>query len=200
MDPSNFPLNDTDLGLIRKYFKFYFSIDNGSRKPTTPEQDHFLQVCRGLNDPATEHELAYIRLRHATAYAGFNLAQIADDDFALLKTVLKCDDFQVSNIAVRLCIGCKRPIPPERLEALPNTEFCTSCQERAEKFDWHISDVSCPRCAERGFASPLVWRIARDPNLSGYFLSCSRFPVCRYLENSLFDNGRNRDWMPEEDP
>lgn len=29
----------------------------------------------------------------------------------------------------RKCIGCKKPIPPERIEALPDVKYCVKCAE-----------------------------------------------------------------------
>ncbi len=32
-----------------------------------------------------------------------------------------------------ICVDCERPIPPERLEALPYAALCVSCQSKREK-------------------------------------------------------------------
>ncbi|MGW0476411.1 TraR/DksA C4-type zinc finger protein [Streptomyces coeruleorubidus] len=29
------------------------------------------------------------------------------------------------------CLGCAKPVPPERLEILPYTRYCVACQRRA---------------------------------------------------------------------
>jgi len=50
------------------------------------------------------------------------------------------------------CLGCGRPIPEERLEAVPWTGFCVECErrlERAEARDWG-------RPAEEGPLKPLA--------------------------------------------
>ena len=44
------------------------------------------------------------------------------------------------------------------------------------------SGEACPRCARKGIRSLLVWRCARDPNVPGEFLGCSRYPKCQYTE------------------
>lgn len=31
------------------------------------------------------------------------------------------------------CVGCRSPIPPERLRAVPNTRFCSYCQSSREE-------------------------------------------------------------------
>ncbi|CAL9649723.1 RNA polymerase-binding transcription factor DksA [Streptomyces sp. enrichment culture] len=30
-----------------------------------------------------------------------------------------------------ICLGCSKPVPPERLEILPHTRHCVTCQSRA---------------------------------------------------------------------
>ncbi|GAA3504948.1 TraR/DksA C4-type zinc finger protein [Streptomyces prasinosporus] len=30
-----------------------------------------------------------------------------------------------------ICLGCSKPVPPERLEILPHTRHCVACQSRA---------------------------------------------------------------------
>jgi uncharacterized protein YifE (UPF0438 family) len=60
------------------------------------------------------------------------------------------------------------PMPPPRATAAPlSPEF---------------SGEVCPRCAKKGIRSALIWRHARDPNISGEFLGCSRFPHCQYID------------------
>ncbi|QDU90661.1 Prokaryotic dksA/traR C4-type zinc finger [Pirellulimonas nuda] len=53
------------------------------------------------------------------------------------------DDWQ----AAVLCEGCRKPIPPERLEALPDTRRCVACQAVSEsdpESEWEPE--FCPRC------------------------------------------------------
>ena len=47
--------------LLRRYLDFYQALHSGLRKPTTRDQEHFLQVCRGKAKPRTPHETAYVR-------------------------------------------------------------------------------------------------------------------------------------------
>ena len=94
---------------------------------------------------------------------------------------------ELVEVPVRPCAGCGRPIPPERLDALPDVTRCVTCQLRAEAApsDPRVSDVECPRCAAQGLQARMVWRTARDPAMfAGYFLGCSRFPDCRYVDRS----------------
>lgn len=46
----------------------------------------------------------------------------------------------------RLCEGCQRPIPAERLEALPKAMLCAPCQARQEKGESGDEPDYCPRC------------------------------------------------------
>ncbi len=53
------------------------------------------------------------------------------------------DDWQ----AAVLCEGCRKPIPPERLEALPGARRCVACQSVSEtdpESEWEPE--FCPRC------------------------------------------------------
>jgi len=49
--------------LIRRYYAFYRSLDQGTRKPNTSEQKHFQGVCRGRWDARNIHERAYLKYR-----------------------------------------------------------------------------------------------------------------------------------------
>jgi hypothetical protein len=181
---------DNDRKLLIAHHAFYHALDTGGRVPTTSAQRHFVAVCRGTASPETEHELAYVRFRHAVKTAGIDEANVVAAGFVLPSGEIAGDDdaaSEVSAIPVRPCVGCGRPIPPERLEALSDAVRCVLCQHRTESggSNWRVSEVECPRCAKQGFKSPMVWRVARDPaKFSGYFLGCSRFPECRYIDRS----------------
>jgi uncharacterized protein YifE (UPF0438 family) len=54
---------DRDRELLKRWIKFYLSLDAGERAPTTTEQVHFVQVCRGQREPKTDHEKAYLKLK-----------------------------------------------------------------------------------------------------------------------------------------
>ena len=78
----------------------------------------------------------------------------------------------------RTCSTCGRPIPLERLYALPDADRCVPCQEAHERAGVAPEVVTCRRCG-----APMVWRVTRSPDDTRYFLGCSRFPECRYLED-----------------
>jgi len=180
-------LSDADRTLLMAHFSFYRALRSGERMPTTPAQQHFVAVCRGSTSPETDHEKAYLRFRLACKNSGVDEAQIVSAGFQFPPSHEPMQheyDSDVVEIPVRLCLICSRPIHPERIEAVPNTTRCVSCQASAESVSSNpkSSGIECPRCAERGLRSQMVWRVARDPNIPGYFLGCSRFPDCRYVD------------------
>jgi Prokaryotic dksA/traR C4-type zinc finger len=190
MDAATATIGDDDRRLLIAHYGFYRGLDSGGRAPTTPAQRHFIAVCRGTAPPETDHERAYSRFKRAVTAAGVNEAAVVASKFVLPPHIVgeDTDDVgEVTDIPLRPCIGCGRPIPPERLEAIPDATRCVLCQQRTESTasDWHVSEVECPRCASHGVKSRMVWCTARDPaKFSGYFLGCSRFPECRYIDQS----------------
>ena len=188
---SDGPLSEGERLLLVAHYDFYRLLDAGKRIPTTEAQRHFISVCRGTASPETDHERAYLRFKAAIAVAGADEAGMVASGFTFSTASAVGGDSDIVegefiDIPVRPCAACGRPIPPERLEAIPEATGCVSCQNREETdpTDWHISDIECPRCARNGIKSRMVWRTARDPSIAGYFLGCSRFPECRYLERS----------------
>ena len=174
-----------ELALLRAHFQFYFDLDLGHRQPSSDKQHHFVRVCRNLDAPNTEHEAVYMRLKEIAHTMGRDVAKIAGANFELPSMAAEALEAEMATIEVRLCLVCKRPIHPERLEAIPNATKCVKCQSIAESASPNsaVTSLDCPRCTKNGFRSRLVWRTARDPNISGYFLGCSRFPDCRYTES-----------------
>ena len=71
------------------------------------------------------------------------------------------------------CEACGKPIPKERLEAIPGTPLCAACQ--------HLSDLGhpkprqdfCPRCG-----ASLEVRVATVGGATRYVLACSNNPPC----------------------
>jgi hypothetical protein len=89
-----------------------------------------------------------------------------------------------SSIPVVTCQHCGNRIDPERIEVFPDAKYCVTCQEIADKN--HdvvvVAPPTCPRCEHKGIHSKLVYRHARDPEIKGCFLGCSRYPHCQYVE------------------
>jgi DNA-directed RNA polymerase subunit RPC12/RpoP len=73
-----------------------------------------------------------------------------------------------------LCRDCRKPIPRERLLALPGTTLCAACQ-RAEELGQGPNEVEyCPRCG-----APMALRLSCAGGLSRYVLACTAEPPCR---------------------
>jgi hypothetical protein len=190
MDPATVAISEDDRRLLVAHYAFYHALDSGARIPTTAEQRRFVAMCRGTEPPETDHERAYSRFKQAVAAAGLDEAAVVTSGFLLPPTESYGDAAKVSDVVdvpVRACAGCGRPITPERLKVIPDATRCVPCQQRTESAasDWRLSEIECPRCAAHGFKSRMVWRTARNPaEFSGYFLGCSRFPDCRYIDQS----------------
>ena len=60
---SQLTLSQKENELIRKHLKFYQDLDNYNRRATTDEQKRFMRVCRGIERPETNHEIAYMKYR-----------------------------------------------------------------------------------------------------------------------------------------
>jgi Prokaryotic dksA/traR C4-type zinc finger len=182
-------ISDHDRTLLNAHYRFYRSLDTGERRPSTLAQRHFVAVCRDSATPETDHEHAYARFKSAVVAAGVDLELVAASGFIVPASITgsaRVDVVNEADIAVRACAGCGRVIPAERLKAVPEATQCVPCQKTLESFraTSGLSNVVCPRCADRGLQSQLVWRTARDPSVPGYFLACSRFPQCRYIDRS----------------
>ncbi|MFN5323023.1 MAG: TraR/DksA C4-type zinc finger protein [Planctomycetota bacterium] len=89
-----------------------------------------------------------------------------------------------SSIPVVTCWHCGNRIAPERIEVFPDAKYCVTCQEIAEKNRdvVVVAPPTCPRCEQKCIHSQLVYRHARDPEIKGCFLGCSRYPHCQYIE------------------
>lgn len=62
------------------------------------------------------------------------------------------------------CQGCRKPIPPERLEIFPGITLCATCQQ---KDDLGANDESeyCPRCGD-------IMSVRHKSGTSRYVMSC----------------------------
>lgn len=190
MSSAKVTISDTDRELLVAHYHFYRSLESGDRFPSTAAQQHFVRVCQGSVAPESDHEFAYLRFKRAVEITGLDESVVVGAGFVFPISQTQDSElveFDVVDVPVRPCTECGRLIPPMRLEALPNATRCVACQKQSDSDlqELRKSDVDCPRCAMHGLKSPLVWRTARDPTLySGYFLGCSRFPACRYIDQS----------------
>ncbi|NUQ64024.1 MAG: TraR/DksA C4-type zinc finger protein [Pirellulales bacterium] len=71
------------------------------------------------------------------------------------------------------CQSCSRPIPRERLEAVPGTRLCAACRQ-AEESGGAGEVEYCPRCG-----SPMELRLSRSAGISRYVMECTASPPCR---------------------
>lgn len=80
------------------------------------------------------------------------------------------DDWQ----AAVLCEICRQPIPPERLEYLPETRRCVACQNSAEAGQLADEPEFCPKCG-----SLVELRVSRGAGITRYKRFCTGSPSCR---------------------
>jgi RNA polymerase-binding transcription factor DksA len=71
----------------------------------------------------------------------------------------------------RICQGCQRPIPRERLEVFPNTRLCVDCQAKDDRGEQGGAAEYCPRCG-----NVMVLRQSSGAGLARYKMTC---PSCR---------------------
>ena len=77
--------------------------------------------------------------------------------------------------AAVLCEFCRAPIPPERLEAIPGTRSCTTCQGKAELGQLAPAEPEyCPHCG-----AIVELRVSRGSGITRYRRFCTGEPPCR---------------------
>jgi hypothetical protein len=75
----------------------------------------------------------------------------------------------------RRCEACRKPIEPERLEALPGATRCLACQRQAESAPAEQFEPEyCPRCG-----APLILKVSQGAGTTRYKLFCTGSPACR---------------------
>jgi hypothetical protein len=72
-----------------------------------------------------------------------------------------------------LCACCSKPIPKERLEAIPGVRHCAACQREAERGRPKEEKDFCPRCG-----APLEVRVVGTGRWTRYVLACTANPPC----------------------
>ena len=80
------------------------------------------------------------------------------------------DDWQ----AAVLCEVCHKPIPPERIEALPRVKRCIECQGQSEAGVSEEEPEYCPNCG-----SLVELRVSRGPGTPRSRRVCTGNPPCR---------------------
>lgn len=77
--------------------------------------------------------------------------------------------------AAVLCQGCRKPIPPERLEALPEAKRCLACQAKTERDPEGDNEPEfCKHCG-----SLVELRVSSRGGLTRYRRFCTGQPPCR---------------------
>lgn len=74
-----------------------------------------------------------------------------------------------------LCEVCRQPIPPERLEAVPNVKRCAACAAKMES--GHLTEIEpdfCPHCG-----ALIEVRVNRGTGITRYKRVCTGDPPCR---------------------
>lgn len=78
-------------------------------------------------------------------------------------------------LAAVLCQQCRKPIDPERLDALPDAKFCLNCQQKSESGSATEDEPDfCPKCG-----ALMELRVSRGGGLTRYRLFCTGSPPCR---------------------
>jgi Prokaryotic dksA/traR C4-type zinc finger len=77
--------------------------------------------------------------------------------------------------AAALCEVCRAPIPPERLEAVPDAKRCTACQGKAEAGQFPDAEPDyCPHCG-----ALVELRVSRGSGITRYRRLCTGDSPCR---------------------
>jgi uncharacterized protein YifE (UPF0438 family) len=162
-DSAQFDASEWEL--IKRFGTWMQGLADGVLEPFTDSQIRFVAVTRGESDPESEYELAWTKLNQVKK-------QTAEGERQFVTHAQACE-------------RCGNSISRERLEVFPNARKCIRCQnlEDSSEFTTDSVDLFCPRCADKGLRSKLVYRQARDPEIRGHFLGCSNFPDCRYTES-----------------
>lgn len=71
-------------------------------------------------------------------------------------------------LAAVLCTVCRKPIDPERVEALPGTKQCVGCQGKEEAGEIEEEPDFCPKCG-----SLVEIRVSRGSGIARYKRFCT---------------------------
>lgn len=74
----------------------------------------------------------------------------------------------------KLCGVCRRPIPKERLEVIPDANLCAACQDDEDQGRPPSVTDYCPRCG-----APMTLRPSRTAGVVRYVPTCTAVPPCR---------------------
>ncbi|WP_146397309.1 TraR/DksA C4-type zinc finger protein [Pseudobythopirellula maris] len=136
-------------------------------------------VC-GLPDLISRLRLVGVLRRAAEPAAGL-VAELLPDavgrmtcprckEIGLTAAEVEPDDDADDWLAAVLCERCRKPIPPERLEALPGAKRCVACQGESEApgDDDALEPDFCPKCG-----ALVELRVSRGGGLTRYRQFCT---------------------------
>jgi len=89
-------------------------------------------------------------------------------------TAAPAEEDQADWPEARTCESCGKPIPPERIEAVPGAVLCARCQEREEQGVQTVEGEYCPKCG-----SLMKLQLSRSGGVARYKLVCTNNPPCR---------------------
>src|SRR5207248_401235 len=86
-----------------------------------------------LLHPSSGDEIGYVVLQTPMA-AAEHLPESADGENSWVALSIRraLHTLEPSSIGAPCCARCNRPIPQQRLLAVPNTRVCTNCQQKKE--------------------------------------------------------------------
>ena len=94
-----------------------------------------MRLTRGsLLHPPPNEEFGYVVLQTPVASPGrLPESEDGENSWVALSIRRALRTLAPSSIGAACCARCKRPIPQQRLLAVPNTRVCTNCQQKKEK-------------------------------------------------------------------
>lgn len=88
---------------------------------------------RSLLQPAPDEDLGYLVLQTPLTAAGrLPESEDGDDIWVSVSIPRARHTLAPSFIGTACCVRCNRPIPRQRLLAVPKTRLCTNCQQKKE--------------------------------------------------------------------
>jgi hypothetical protein len=78
-----FRLSDRERELLLQHHEFYLALASGTRQPTTNAQRHFVAVCRGEAEPATDHERAFLNFKKLILLSRMTVRQVIEYGFSV---------------------------------------------------------------------------------------------------------------------
>jgi uncharacterized protein YifE (UPF0438 family) len=133
-------LDFTEITLLRKYGHWLNGLVNGTIKPVTLAQKHFLQVHQGESEPETDYERVWRRYQVGLGGAEtfdplgrVDLDRLESKILSALKAKPKSKSKSRSksspatSVGSAQCSDCRKSIGAERRAAHPKTRLCAAC-------------------------------------------------------------------------